>query len=94
MGEAVARFVPPTEGDLADHGILLAGHALSSLGITSVHDTSSRNDLGRLDLFCNWKKQGLLPQRVTMALGWEAFKKHPEREPTAFKGDDHVRIEG
>jgi predicted amidohydrolase YtcJ len=93
MGETFTRFVPPTEGGQADHGILLAGQALSALGITSVHDVSSRNDPGRLDLFRNWRKQGLLSQRVTMALGWEAFRKHPKGD-TAFRSDDFVRTEG
>ncbi len=94
MGETLAQFVPPTQGDRADHGIRLAGHTLSALGITSVHDASSRNDPDRLDTFRTWKKKGLLPQRVTMALGWEAFKRHPERESAAPGEDDHVRIEG
>jgi predicted amidohydrolase YtcJ len=94
MGETLARFVPPTQADQTEQGILLAGQTLSTLGITSVHDTSSRNDPDRLALFYDWKRQDLLPQRVTMALGWEAFKKNLKREPTAFKGDDQVRVEG
>lgn len=94
MGEILARLVPSMERSLADHGILLAGQRLSTFGITSVHDTSSRNDLRRLNLFCRWKEQGLLPQRVIMALGWEVFNKHPKCEPTAFQGDDHVRVGG
>jgi len=94
MGETLARFMPSTQPDQADQGIQLAGHALSALGITSVHDVSSRNDAARLDLVCDWKKRGLLPQRVIMALGWEAFKNHPGCGQTAFKRDDYVRIEG
>ena len=94
MGEILARVVPPTQKDQADRGISLAGKKLSVLGITSVYDASSRNNSNQLDLIYNWKKQGLLPQRVTMALGWETFKKHPERELAAFKENDHVPIAG
>jgi predicted amidohydrolase YtcJ len=94
MGEILARFVPPTQGNQADHGIHLAGHTLSALGITSVHDASSRNDLCQLNLFCNWKKQDLLPQRVTMALGWEGFQKLPKGARATFDDDDDVRVEG
>jgi len=94
MGETVARFVPPTEGDLADRGIRLAGEALSGFGITSVHDTSSRNDPGRLDLFRKWKRQGFLPQRVIMALGREAFQRLEGRGPGDFEEDDHVCVQG
>lgn len=94
MGETLARFVPPTQADRAEQGIRIAGQALSALGITSVHDTSSRNDQDRLDLFHTWKKRGYLPQRLSMALGWEAFQKAQEREGTASREDDHVRVDG
>jgi predicted amidohydrolase YtcJ len=94
MGETLARFVPPTQADQAEQCIRLAGQTLSTLGITSVHDTSSRNDPGRLDLFHSWIKRGHLPQRLSMALGWEAFQKTQEREGAASRCDDHVRVEG
>jgi len=94
MGETLARFVPPTEGDLADSGIRLAGEALSGFGITSVHDTSSRNDPDRLNLFRKWKRQGLLRQRVIMALGREAFQRLEGRGSGGFEGDDHVSVQG
>ena len=94
MGETIVQFVPPTDSDRADHGIRLAGEALSAFGITSVHDTSSRNDAGRLDLFRNWRKQGLLPQRIIMALGREAFQRHEGGGPGGFEGDDHVSVQG
>ena len=94
MGELVGRFLPPGEREEVDRGMGLASEALSAVGIASVHDVSSRNDGARLAQFRDWRRQGLFRQRVTMALGWEAFRRLKEEERSGFANDDHVNVEG
>ena len=91
MGKTMAGL--SAQNNQAEEGIRNAGRALGAHGITSIHDTSSRNDQSRLDLFRGWQQGGLLPQRVSMVLGWEAFQKIQKREG-ATRGDDLIRIEG
>lgn len=73
MHEIIARVVLRLDGEQADRAIALASDSLVSSGITSVHDTSARNDLARLDAFRDWSRRGLLRHRVRMAIGWDAF---------------------
>lgn len=75
MHELVAHAVPRLAGVQADRAVALASNALVSRGITSVHDTSARNDLARLEAFRDWSQRGLLRNRVRMAIGWDAFAK-------------------
>ncbi|MCL4181908.1 MAG: amidohydrolase [Burkholderiaceae bacterium] len=74
MHDELARIVPALSGEQADHAIGLASESLVSVGITSVHDTSARNDVRRLAAFRRWRKRGLLRSRVQMAIGWSAFE--------------------
>lgn len=94
MGKILARCFPATGENRTNEEISLAGQALTTLGITSVCDVSSRNNLSRMDLFRTWKEGGLIPQRVTMALGWEGFQKIQECGDPGFGADDQVRVEG
>ena len=50
-------------------GSLLANQELPSLGITSIQDTSARNDIPRWNMFRRWQERGLLKLRVTMMMG-------------------------
>jgi predicted amidohydrolase YtcJ len=79
MGDHLAKRIPPIDHDQMERGVEIANKQLSSLGITSVHDASPRNNLERWKLIQRWKKQGLLKTRVRMMLGkdgFEEFQKH------------------
>jgi predicted amidohydrolase YtcJ len=80
MGDHLAKLIPPIDPDQMEQGVKLANKQLSSLGITSVHDASSRNNLSRWKKFQRWIENGLLMPRVCMALGmegYEEYRKHP-----------------
>lgn len=74
MNEILAQFVSPAQESQADRGVGLAGATLAAYGVTSVFDASPRNDAGRRDLFRTWTRDNRLPQRVSMAMGWDAFQ--------------------
>ena len=69
MSDYLAKTLPHLGMDQMEQGIRLAGHELNSLGITSIHDASSRNNLNRWKLFTRWKEEGILKTRMNVALG-------------------------
>ena len=50
-----------------------AGGVLASKGVTALHDATERNDASRLESMAEWKRAGLIPQRLRACLGYEAF---------------------
>lgn len=73
MHESIARVVPALSSQEADRAIAHASASLVSKGITTLHDTSPRNDLRRFDAYRAWRRRGLLLPRLRMAIGWAAF---------------------
>jgi predicted amidohydrolase YtcJ len=84
MGDDLAKNIPPLDHDQMEHGMRRADQKLCSLGITSIHDVSSRNNGERWEVFQKWKKQGFIKSRIKMVFGWEGFndyQKHPFSSP-------------
>jgi hypothetical protein len=73
MGDFLSKKVPSLEKKRLDLGMKMANKELLSLGITSVQDASSHNDIEEWRLLNRWKDKGLLKPRVSMMLGIEAF---------------------
>lgn len=94
MHETLARAMPPLAPGEADRAIALASDSLVAAGITSVHDTSARNDLRRLDSFRGWSRRGLLRPRLRMALGWPAFDALDVAEADRIDADERVDVGG
>ena len=59
MGDDLAKKIPPLDQDQMEQGLKRANQELCSLGITTIHDVSSRNDRERWEVFKKWKKQGV-----------------------------------
>ncbi len=74
MGDYLSKVLPPLSMDVIGRGMRLAGRELCSLGITSIHDVSSRNNLERWNLFTRWKEEGFLKTRIHVALGIEGLR--------------------
>jgi predicted amidohydrolase YtcJ len=84
MGDDLAKNIPPLDHDQMEHGLRRADQELCSLGITTIHDVSSRNNAERWEVFQKWKKQGFIKPRIKMVFGWEGFNdylKHPFSSP-------------
>ena len=82
MGDYLAKVIPPMNNDLMEKGVKEASNELCSLGVTSIHDASPRNNLNRWGMFQRWKENELLKSRVTMALGMKSHddcQRHPFR---------------
>jgi len=77
-----------------NQGIERASHELLSLGITSLHDASFRNDNERWERFKRWQARGSLKQRVSVILGVKGFE---EYQKGVFSGEQRgpaLRIGG
>lgn len=94
MGPHLSKIVPSMNDDDQNHGVKQAGQQLLSLGITSIQDASSQNDINRWKLFQQWKTNGDLRCRVKMMLGFEAFKSYRQRDFFHTLGRDQLGICG
>jgi predicted amidohydrolase YtcJ len=94
MGDFISQSIPSfTEDELA-HSMQRAGNSLCQLGITSVHDASSRNTVERLRVARKWKDDGLLKQRVNMLLGVKGFDECRERGVVLPENNRYFRTTG
>lgn len=94
MSDYLAKTLPYVGMDQIGQGIKLAAHELNSLGITSIHDVSSRNNLNRWKLFTRWKKEGILKTRVNVALGIEGFREYLKKPFLSGMEDDQLSAKG
>jgi predicted amidohydrolase YtcJ len=94
MSDYLAKTLPHLGMEQMEQGIRLAGHELNSLGITSIHDTSSRNNLNRWKLFTRWKEEGILKTRVNVAMGIEGFREYLKKPFLSGMEDDQLSAKG
>ncbi len=94
MGEYLGKVIPLMDQDQMEHGMRLADRELCSLGITSIHDCSPRNNLKRWEMFQSWKESGFLKSRITMMLGMGSFKEYGRQDFSAPVGEDQLRLGG
>ena len=94
MGPYLSRIIPPMSESDQKHGGRLANQHLLSLGITSIQDASSQNDINRWRLLHQWKTLGDLKCRVTMMLGFEAFNLYRQQDIFHTFKNDQIRISG
>ena len=94
MGDTLAKRIPPIDHDQMERGVKLANRQLSSLGITSIHDASPRNNLERWKSIQRWKKEGFLKTRVRMMLGKEGFREYQRHRFPAQVDENQASVEG
>lgn len=94
MGNHLAKFIPPIGHDQMEQGVKLANQQLSSLGITSIHDASPRNNLSRWKMFQHWIERGLLRSRVCMALGAEGYEEYRNHPFQTRIDENRLRVQG
>lgn len=73
MGSFLAERVPRIEDEEMEEGITKASRLLLSLGVTSLYDASSRNDIQQWKRFARWKENGRLPQKIGMFVNESAM---------------------
>ena len=94
MGPYLSKTIPPMHETDQRHGVRLADQNLFSLGITSIQDASSQNDISRWRLFQKWKTLGDLKCQITMMLGFEAFNLYQQKQSLHSFRNDQVCISG
>jgi len=94
MGTYLSRVIPPMSEADQNRGVRLANQQFLSLGITSIQDASSQNDISRWRLFRKLKTLEDLKCRVTMMLGFEAFNLCRQQNFFHSFKNDQVRISG
>ncbi len=94
MSDYLAKAIPPIENDQIERGINLASDELCSLGITSIHDASPRNNSNRWEKFQRWKGGGLLKSRVSVALGIEGYEEYKKEPFSTQINETELKIRG
>jgi len=94
MGDYLAKAIPPIENEQMEHGVSLAGQELFSLGITSICDASSRNNLTRWKTFQTWKERNLLKSRITVVLGRDGFSQYEKENFSSQMEANQLRLGG
>jgi predicted amidohydrolase YtcJ len=94
MSNYLAKIIPHIDKQQMEQGIKLVNQELLSFGITSIQDTTFRNDLGRWEMFGFWKDQGLLRSRVNMMLGIEGFKQFKKQPFSIHTDPNQLRLGG
>ncbi len=94
MSDFLSKSIPPLDSHQLDQGIKMANRELLSLGITSIQDASSRNDIKRWYIFQRWKARGYLKPRVCMMLGLKGFEKYRRNNFSLKEDQTNLRIGG
>ena len=94
MGAFLAGCIPKESPTRLELGVRQAARALLSVGITTFQDANQTNDSARWQQFRSWKRLGLLPQRVSVLLGWEGFEELLCRGRAAYPREPGMRLGG
>ena len=94
MGDFLSKRIPSLTAPDLEAGLKRTDQKLLSLGITSIQDTSSSNDLKRWKLLRSWKQSGLLKSRVNMMLGLEGFEEQNQSDFPANVSQSQLRLSG
>jgi predicted amidohydrolase YtcJ len=94
MGNYIAGKMPRTDDALMLEGVKQANEKLLASGITSIHDVSPANDVGRFEQYSSLKKQGVFRPRITMAIGREGFLRQRELPELFLSDETVVRVRG
>ncbi|MFC1822547.1 amidohydrolase [Thermodesulfobacteriota bacterium] len=94
MGDFLSKRIPPLETVELERGIRLANEELLSLGITSIQDASSHNDLERWETIRSWQSRELFKPRISLMLGFNSFEGLKGKELKMLKGEGRPRFIG
>jgi predicted amidohydrolase YtcJ len=94
MGDTLATLIPPMDKDQMEQGVRLASKELCSLGITSIHDASPRNNSNRWEMFQRWKERGFLKPRVCMTLGIKGYEEYETHPFTTRINENQLTLKG
>lgn len=92
MNSLIGKRVPPPAHDELKQGMRLVNRLCLSLGITSVQDATSSNDLSRWQILHRFKDRGDLSLRVYMMLGIDAWDDFRRRGMAPGYGDSGLRL--
>lgn len=94
MADSLSGSISPLDNQEMERAIRMANQQLLSLGITSVQDASSRNNLTSWKSLCGWKEHGLFKPRVSMMLGIDGLKEYLGQNFSTHMDENQLRLNG
>jgi predicted amidohydrolase YtcJ len=92
MNNFLSKRIPPLEESELNRGIKVVNQNLLSLGITSIQDASSHNEVKQWRSLCSWKEKEKFLPRVTMMLGLKGCNKLDKYDFSCPLGKDQLSI--
>ncbi len=92
MDAFLSERIPPLSAQELERGVKRANRELLALGITSIQDASSLNDMGRWSMFRSWKEKSLLKPRVSMMLGVGGLNRKGRHKFTTGLDENQLRL--
>ncbi len=92
MNSYLSNVVPLLSNEEFERALKLASQQFVSMGITSLQDASSHNNLKRWRMFQKYKANDIFKPRVTMMIGSESFPDFQKHGFTQGTGDGHLRL--
>jgi len=94
MHDFLSGRIAPLEQREFNRGVELVNQELLSLGITSIHDTSSLNSIEQWMSLCSWKEKDKFLPRVNMMLGLNGFNNREQSDFSCLGNQDQLRFSG
>ena len=92
MHDFLSGRIAPLEQREFNRGVEMVNQDLLSLGITSIHDTSSHNGIEQWMSLCSWKEKNKFLPRVNMMLGLNGFHNREQSDFSCLGYKDQLRL--
>jgi predicted amidohydrolase YtcJ len=92
MNNFLSKRIPPLEESELNRGVDVVNQNLLSLGITSIHDASSHNEIKQWRSLGSWKEREKFLPRVAMMLGLQGFNKLDKNDFSCPQDKDQLSL--
>ena len=92
MNDFLSKRIPPLDERELNRGIMLINQELLSMGITSIHDASSHNDIKQWKALSVLKEKNKFTPRATVMLGLQGFKNLGKCDFSGPTSKDQLRL--
>ncbi len=91
MNDFLSKRIPPLDESELNRGVKLINQNLLSMGITSIQDASSHNDVKQWKMLSSLKEGGVFLPRISMMLGMQGFSNLEKSDFSCSTDKDQLR---
>ena len=91
MNDFLSKRIPPLDESELNRGLSLINQKLLSMGINSIQDASSHNDVKQWEVLSSLKERSAFLPRISMMLGLQGFNNLKKYDFSCSAGKDQLR---